>query len=194
MTLDLEEVAKAIDLPLEGWAGQCHAVSLALLQAGVVQGRVARGWCPLVPGQHSWIVQGEDCYDPDAQIVDPTLWTYSEKVEGIWEGSAAEGLHLPHGLGSIWAYGRPPKPTEEPVPLDAEGLSQAARSFLELVGPLDRQGWMVLFGSPVGDWPAAEIIGQAYEDPALSLLIPIDIVGMLTDHNPGGLYKAQGES
>ena len=37
-------------------------------------------------------------------------------------------------------------------------------------------------------WPSREIIAAAYADDRLRVLIPIDIVGMLTDANPGGLF------
>lgn len=38
------------------------------------------------------------------------------------------------------------------------------------------------------NWPAAEIIAAIDDTKALSALVPIDILGMLTDRNPSGLY------
>jgi hypothetical protein len=40
----------------------------------------------------------------------------------------------------------------------------------------------------VEGWPAAEIIDAIYNTPELTTWVPIDIVGMLTDRNPKGLY------
>lgn len=48
----------------------------------------------------------------------------------------------------------------------------------------------MLANLPVGDWPAAEILGQIADHPDLGHHIPIDVLGMVTDHNPSGLYLA----
>lgn len=69
-------------------------------------------------------------------------------------------------------------------------MSKLAREFLEMAAPqgLDRDGWHALAHAPVLGWPSDEIIAAMYRTPALKLLPPIDIVGMATDLNPGGLY------
>ena len=33
-----DEVAELIEIPVESWAQQCHAISLAIIQAGLVPG------------------------------------------------------------------------------------------------------------------------------------------------------------
>jgi hypothetical protein len=38
-------------------------------------------------------------------------------------------------------------------------------------------------------WPAAEIIGPMRDTRELRTTVPIDIAGMITDRNPGGLYR-----
>jgi hypothetical protein len=151
--------------------------------------RVARGWCKGV-GVHSWAVIG-DPYSPDVVIVDPTLWSYDPDVEGIWVGTAKDGRHRPQGAGSIWEHGRPPEPVDEPIALTPKvPLSRFAQQFLaEMVGPLDYVGWMSLANSPVGGWPAAEIIAAMDDTQAVRAAIPMDILGMLTDRNPSGLYR-----
>jgi hypothetical protein len=136
-----------------------------------------------VGGQHSWVVLGDDCYDATAEIVDPTLWSYDSTVEGIWYGSYRDKRHTPFGKGSIFRYGRPDTPTGEIIKLSAP-LSRDAQSFLDLLGPLDRRGWAVLAHAPIGNWPAAEILGAMHDDPRLSALVPIDIIGMLTYRIP----------
>jgi hypothetical protein len=182
----------------EAWAGpfettshQCHAVSLAIVRAGLVPGgRVARGACRGVVGQHSWVTVG-DPYVLGAPILDATLWSYDPSVEGVWTGRATnEGRHVPHGgAGSIWTYGRPPPAQGEPVALVGQDeLSRDAQLFLELLGPLDRRGWAMLADAPVLGWPAAEIIAAMDDTPELRALVPIDRLGMLTDRNPSGLY------
>lgn len=179
----------AVGKPLRSFALQCHAASVALVRSGVLgESRVARGTVEGVPGQHSWVVLGMDCYAPDAVIVDPTLWSYRDDVVGVWSGPPSAYSHRPHGWGSIWEWGNPNAGSGEPIMLDVEGLSCFAQTFLGLVGPLSLEGWRSLFNAPVGGWPAAEIVDAAADHPQLRALIPVDRVGMLTDRNPGGLY------
>lgn len=185
------EIAEAIGMPFDTWAKNCHAVSLAIVKAGLVPGgRVARGTAHGVGGQHSWIVDGRDVYAAAAKIIDPTLWSYVPTVHGIWTGtpSSAHG-HRPHGSGLIWTVGKPTNLNDGPeVALPREGLSKTAILFLDLVGPLNTSGWMNLFSNfPVGGWPAEEIINAACDN-GMEWMIPVDRIGMLTERNPGGLY------
>lgn len=168
----------------------CHSVSLAIVKSGMFDGaRVARGTCEQVPGrQHSWVAVG-DPYDLDAPIIDATWWSYNAEVEPIYVGFLSEGWHHPHGYGSIWDWGRPAAgrgPVIELTP--TVPLSRAAEAFLEILGPLDRKGWGTLSAAPVLDWPAGEIFAAMDDTPPLSQLVPIDILGMTTDRNPGKLY------
>lgn len=185
----IEEQAYKVLSPLVDWAHRCHEASLALVKAGVGT-RVARGTCRGVGGQHSWVVVGDNCYDPKAVIIDSTLWSYRDDVVGIWVGSAKKGWHQPHGAGLIWDWGKPQTNGGKVFELDPEiKLSDGAKAFLDLLGPLDMQGWCALLGhAPVGGWPSREIVAAAYRTKELKMLIPIDRVGMLTDVNPGGLY------
>lgn len=177
--------------PLDHWAQQCHAASVHLMQSGIIPGaRVARGICRGVGSQHSWVVVGHDVYARDAAIIDPTLWSYDRSVVGIWYGSARDGRHTPHGgAGTIWAWGHP-APAKGPVVAltPKKPLSGEALRFLDMLGPLDREGWTLMAQAPVTGWPAAEIIAAMDDTKALAALVPIDRLGMLTDRNPGGLY------
>lgn len=188
--IDREAVTAALE-PLGRWFHACHAASLHLVKSGVLPGsRVARGTCRGVGAQHSWVVVGPDCYADDAVIVDPTLWSYQSTCVGVWVGTAADGLHTPHGgVGSIWTWGKPFSRGGPAIPLTpAEPLSPDAELFLELVGPLDRHGWSMLAQAPVFGWPAAELIAAMDDTTELAALVPIDRLGMLTDRNPSGLY------
>ena len=191
MKISKAVVEKVTGLPFAETAGKCHQVSIALVHKAVLPdgARVARGSCAGVPGQHSWVVIG-DPYSPDAQIIDATLWSYRDEVEGVWHGTAADGLHVPHGAGLIFDWGKPAAGDGPVIGLDDDGLSDEAVAFLEDIGELDAVGWMRLFSqAPVVGWPAGEIIARAFEHEQLQALIPIDRVGMLTDINPGGLYQ-----
>ena len=187
-------VAQAALAPLDQWGQKCHQASLALVKAGVLgTSRVARGSCRGVGGQHSWVVLGNDCYDPNATIVDPTLWSYDRTVEGVWVGSMRDRRHQPHGYyggQTIWEWGKPAPATGPVITLTpAAPLSPAAQHFLALLGPLDWQGWaMLVSNAPVLGWPAGEIIAAASDTPGLGAAVPIDRLGMLTDRNPSGLY------
>jgi hypothetical protein len=183
--------------PLDGFYHQCHAASHAIVNSGIFPvSRVARGTCHGVGGQHSWVVLSMDPYDSKARIVDPTLWSYVDAVDGLWTGNGrSKYRHTPHGTGSIWEYGKPEHCGGETITLNVTTpLSDAAQDFLDMVGPLDARGWMVLASAPVGGWPCREIITAMYQTPGIQGLIPIDIVGMITDLNPGNLYLAGATS
>lgn len=175
--------------PLHEWEGACHSASLHLVTRGIGT-RVARGTCEGVGGQHSWVVVGEDCYAEKAVIIDPTLWGYDASVTGVWVGSMRDGRHRPHGHGSIWDWGRPAAGDGSVIKLTPrKPLSRDAQSFLRFVEPLDVLGWSRLANAPVQGWPASEIIAAMDDTPGLGVHIPIDILGMITGRNPGGLYR-----
>lgn len=184
-----EQFEAATGYTLKSMAHQCHAASLALVKSGV-HGicRVARGACPGVPAQHSWVVLGRDCYDPAAVVIDPTFWSYQGGWEpGVRSIQAEKGGYVPHGSGNIWEWGRPNEPTGEVIELEGPFTPQAER-FLEVLGPLDAEGWRMLAHAPVGNWPAGEIFAAMYADERMAPWLPIDVVGMATDLNPNGLY------
>lgn len=185
-----ERLVGLIGVPYEDWANRCHEISLALLRTGEFgRGRIARGFCHRVRGQHSWIVLGDDCYDPDADIVDPTLHAHMD-VDGIVVTTMGEtGWYRPHGSGSCFSVPPPQHhggPDIELTP--AKPLSVTAKIFLGDLGPLDLRGWAEVAHLPVLNWPAAEIIRAMCDTEGLPALIPVDIRGMLTDLNPGNYY------
>lgn len=193
MTITLEAVEAAVG-PVTKWAHNCHAASLALVRSGLLDdARVARGSLYGVPGQHSWAVSG-DPYRPKL-IVDITAWSYVSSYPALYIAHPNNGLpmHRPHGAGSIWDWGVPEVGDGPDIPLAVE-VSASARTFIGMVASqynregLDRLGWARLANAPVEGWPAAEIIAAMDDTPGLSALVPIDILGMLTDRNPGGLY------
>lgn len=174
---------------LSQWAKRCHEASLALVKAGIAR-RVARGTCAGVRGQHSWAVCGENCYDDETLLIDPTLWSYDDEVEGVWIGTLSMGKHRPHGYGNIWNWGKPAPGGDSPITLKPKSpFSKTALSFLTALGPLDLTGWMRLASNaPVQGWPAGEILAAIADTPGLEAVVPVDRIGMLTDRNPGGLY------
>jgi len=184
--------------PMDRWARQCHAASIALVKSGEFgECRVARGTCNGVGGQHSWVVLSMDVYDKRATIIDPTLWSQSEEWEErlggqhVWVGLPNYSWHRPKGSGQIWDYGRPSSAVEmgqEPMTLTPrKPWSPWAESFLHMMGPLSEAGWISLAHFPMEGWPSGEIIDAMIES-GLEGYIPIDIRGMVTDRNPNGLY------
>lgn len=179
-----DQIIEALGGSLKKWAKQCHAASIHLVNQGIGT-RVARGWVDGVLGQHSWVVVGEDCYNPKV-VIDPTRWSYVcptlPSVE-IWYGDEP---HKPHGQGSVYDVPMPQKTTGKPIKLS--GLSRTAKDWLKHVEPMDRMGWRQLAGGPMQGWPSKEIIAKMAKHPKLKVMIPIDIIGMLTNLNPGKLY------
>lgn len=194
--LEVPEVEAAIGIPVEKWWHQCHHISIKIVKSGVLGtfARVARGTCDGVGGQHSWVVLGRDCYAEDADILDPTWWSYNDEQPSLRRrvGIGDASGYRPHGMGSIWDWGQP-VPGDGPVIelTPTFELSREARSFIDILDPLDRQGWAVLSSAPVQEWPAAEIFAAMDDTEELSTLVPIDKLGMLTDRNPGGAYLAE---
>jgi hypothetical protein len=187
---DTGRLAELIGVPFQDWGDRCHEISLKLLRTGEFgPGRIARGTCKYVIGQHSWIVLGDDCYDENATIVDPTLWAHAPTVSGIFIGRNRQ-WHRPHGAGLCFEAGMPCTyggPDIELTP--SQPLSDDAQDFLWSIGQLDFRGWGEVAHLPVEGWPAAEIVAAMADTPALRALVPVDILGMLTDRNPGGLYR-----
>ncbi len=174
---------------LEPWAKNCHMASLSLVKSDIApdHARVARGWCKGIVCQHSWVALG-DPYDPATEVIDLTRWSWLGEDPYIYRGHPVPDTYTPHGYGEIWDVGRPVSNGGEPIHLS--GLLTEARDFLDFVDPdgLDVQAWHALLNSPIGGWPAREIIDRAYRHHQLMPLIPIDVAGMLTDVNPAGVY------
>ena len=186
-----ERIEEILGYPFNQTAYLCHGVSLDLVKSKEPEfmgGRVARGLARGVIGQHSWIVLGNP-YDPQAKIIDPTLWSYDSRISGVHIQDGWGTRYCPHGgKGTIWQYGRPPAPTGEILTIDESELSHLAKTFLELCGPLDARGWVFLGDAPVEGWPADEIYTAAWHSDMVRPIIPIDKIGMATDINPHGMY------
>ena len=60
----------------------------------------------------------------------------------------------------------------------------------DTLGPLDHRGWGALWSrTGMQGWPAREILEACLDQhPTMSALVPIDILGMVTDRNPSELY------
>jgi hypothetical protein len=189
--LTLSAVQEAIG-PLDNFAHLCHGASLALVRSGLLPegSRVARGSARGVGAQHSWVLVAPQNgpYDRSNWVVDVTLWSYVPEAPRLYVGKASKWPHIPYGSGSIWrGPHRPPGPEGDVIEVD---VPPAGRMFLDVAAPggLDEKGWHILLNGPMEGWPSAEVVLAAYHTPALRNLIPIDLVGMLTDLNPNGLY------
>jgi len=185
-TPTMKEVCRALG-DLQEWNHNCHMASIHLVKRGIGY-RVARGFCAGVGlRQHSWVVCGPDCYDLKATIIDPTLWSWRGDVHGPFIGSPNVYNHKPHGYGNIWKVGKPIPGSGKPIKLKPKHpFSEVALTFLDMIGPMDVMGWKRLSDFPVQGWPSTEII-SAIQD-TLPGIVSIDILGMLTDRNPQGLY------
>lgn len=186
---DHEKIADLIGVPFADWKLNCHTVSLKILRSGMFgEGRLARGWALHVAGQHSWIVGGQDVYDPEAAVVDPVLWSYDSSVTGIWAGRNLT-RHYPRGMGCVFDAEKPRSHDGRVIRLTpSEPLSEGASAFLSLIEPLDRRGWLMVTQLPLQGWPAGEILAAMDDTEELKALVPEDALGMTTDRNPGDLY------
>jgi hypothetical protein len=182
---------------LEMWARQCHAASLALVRTGLLsnKARVARGFHRHIMGQHSWVVIGNP-YLRSAKILDPTLWSYEGAPPAlvVYRHGNAED-YFPKGAGKIDLtalnlHARSMSRNAEVIRLDV-GMNKEARDFLAHITPprgMTFECWHALANAPIEGWPAKAIITAMAQHDRLKALVPIDVVGMLTDLNPGKLY------
>lgn len=197
----IDELVARAGMPLGTWWHNCHNVSHALVRAGIWPGaRVARGWAKGVTGQHSWVILDADPYDPDTRIVDPTLWTYDMLTPGVVATTVDAGSHRAHGHGPhIMQAGRPDAPTGDTIELSRRGRaclsngSLGGKFWMDMFGRLDRRGWSTVLNGTMVGWAAAEIVEAAWWTPELRHIVPVDLVGMLTDVNPMGVYLPGGE-
>jgi hypothetical protein len=206
LTIDAEQIADAIEIPVDRWLNRCHEVSLAAVRSGLLgepgpSCRVVRGFTSGygIFGQHSWIALGRP-FDPDTTIVDLTAqaWHRVEDVVVSTVGMAYAGgnrdarMHVAHGYlpGSIWEFGRPDPGDGAFLELDRTGLlSYEADSFLDTLGPMCASSWIALVTYPHGGWPAHEVCEMIVEQvPRAKVMLPIDVVAHTTDRNPEGLY------
>jgi len=192
----LPALEEAVGIPAAQWSGRCHEISLAVLKSGLLgSGRVARGTARGVTSQHSWIILGDEplpsVYSEESVIADPTIFSYERRDPYVLVKQNLMHTHWPHGAGDIWTQGGPPpEPTGKLIELEGyEGLSELARSFLELCGyPLDYRGWAHLVHGPAEGWPCGEIVTAMCATKELAVVTPIDVIGMTTELNPKGLY------
>ena len=188
MNIGKRAVVKALGGSLRPWVGRCHEASLKLVRSGILprSARVARGFHPAF-SQHSWVVIG-DPYSFKSMIVDPTIWHYEGKAPQVYVKTMKNSPHRPHGLGQFDRT--PPEPESDAIRLMTD-LSPEATRFLKTIAPkgLDRYGWHMIATAPVLGWPSAEILAAIAKDERLSVLVPIDVLGMRTDLNPGRLYR-----
>lgn len=178
-----KRLAEGALAPMKRWSKQCHAASVRLVESGVIPGaRVARGTCRMVPGQHSWVCIG-DPYADNVLILDPTLWSYTGVAAEVWVGERKRFNHRPFGYGNIFAWGRPPNcklKQAVSLPEPEGGWTSAAKTFLEMLGPIDMDGWRILAHAPVQGWPATEIMTQmCRHSESMRMMIPVDIRGMV---------------
>jgi hypothetical protein len=179
---------RALGHSLREFAWDSHRAALTLVREGLVQGRVARGWCrPYVKGLHSWVVQSHDPYSPVAWVIDVTLWCRDARFPPVYQRKNLE-LHSPLGYGHWSMATELPRYSGGPVIEPYQQLSRKAQEFLGHFAPdgrLDRGGWASVARLPVLGWPAKEIITVMIQTPRLRKLVPVDVAGMLTDVNPG---------
>jgi hypothetical protein len=111
------EAGELIGVPADEWTAKCHAISSLIVQAGIVEGNVRRGWFigetkPGAyfhgrPAQHSWIGM------PDGRVCDPTRHAFVGGEPELWIGSDEE-----YDVGGMKTQGRGGEP---PSIFDDEG-------------------------------------------------------------------------
>ncbi len=96
MNFDIEEVVKAIDIPVDKWPGQCYGIALAMVEKGIVEGTAVYGhWLGRVHPkaqvfgvrynhpfqQHGWVIHKDG-----ETVIDPTRWVFENATPYIFVG------------------------------------------------------------------------------------------------------------
>lgn len=115
-SLDVHEVARAIDFDLIMWPGNCFAVASKIVQAGLIQGNAVYGHYlgPVAPGtlfdgkpiiRHGWIKT------PDGSLYDPTRFVF-EGVPAYICKVPARNIHEYDEGGNLLRMMQTPPPPE----------------------------------------------------------------------------------
>lgn len=199
----MDDVVEAVGFKNDpkDWGGHCHLVSHLLVRSGLLgepgpHCRVVRGGGAGIGGQHSWVVVG-DPLEPTSVLIDPTAYGWGA-ADDLVVTTVGDKRYTAHGYDprSIWDFGRPtgctPEDAWEVTPPEG-GWSESAQTFLDILGPLDLDGWAELAHYPMGAWPSREIIKAIIRDPGMigdraSVRLPIDVASLRGDLNLKELY------
>ncbi len=90
-------ICAELNRPVTDWIGKCYAISCAIVEAGLVEGRAVYGhWdgdvspdCEVfspsrIFQRHGWIVLN------DGRVLDPTRWVFEAVDPYLWIGEAGE--------------------------------------------------------------------------------------------------------
>lgn len=172
-------------MPLGEWAGNCYAVSCAMLERGVVRGRAVYGiyWGPVDESsmfygkqvvRHGWI----EC--DDGALVDPTRWVFESAEPYIYVGRLSEDYD--EGANRLRAYLARPAPMFDPEkPMVTVPGTREREVFAFLLGMdvvtskinAEQAFWLGnLTLDALGE--DAKVVYQALESMGLQAFIPVD--------------------
>ena len=100
--LTVAEVEEAIGRPFPDWEGNCYGTAVAIVEAGLVEGKAVYGFwigkihpASLFAGRplthHAWIEL------PDGRIFDPTRWCFEVKEPYLFIGTYKENKEYDRG-------------------------------------------------------------------------------------------------
>lgn len=132
---NIDWIANRIGIPAAEWHNKCHQVSLAIIEEGIVDGRVVRGYRKDVGSQHSWIVpEGFSALDYEL-IIDPTCSGHDKLYDGPPRIDVVE--NSPYYCHAADVQGTSPYTVENPPPLGA-GNSDGSPADIDFTeGELD---------------------------------------------------------
>lgn len=143
MKLTVPEVEEAIGVKARQWAGECYAVSMMILNSGLVNGLDRYGhWLgPVRKGtmfygrpivQHGWIEVEED---GKTLIVDATRWVFERRKPYIFIGEDVDGFYDIGGSKLRTAlWGEPPELNENDADITHRVPEEVAELMTDLLG------------------------------------------------------------
>jgi len=194
MKRDPQKFAKAIGIPTDEWPSNCYAISKAILEAGLVKGKLRYGmyYGPIAEGtifhgrpfaRHGWIER------PKGGIIDPTRWVFEGVDPYIFKCGRKDDRVDDYDVGASYmrAVNRtePPENSGEDYVGERIVFSEDAQPMVEgIFGTLDlcRQQLFWLANTPPRELePVAAPVYQAFIDAGHDAWIPFDFRKLVFD-------------
>tara|TARA_B100000614_G_scaffold262909_1_gene300518 strand:+ start:87376 stop:88005 length:630 start_codon:yes stop_codon:yes gene_type:complete len=196
--LRARDAAEAIDIPLEEWHGNCFAIAVAILKAGLVEGEAVYGvyqgpisadgfWADrrklagTIGVHHGWIDLR------NGQILDPTRWSFENVEPYIHETRRDDEEYDAYGM-RLRSQLQQPCPTKKPCDqIKSLDLSEGARATVcTLMGRENEIG-------SNGDMSVSQVFWLANLDPQLLGEYAVEIYNAITNANFGAFIPIDSD-
>lgn len=181
--LQPQVVARLIDIPVDKWPGNCHAIAIAMVKRGVVKGKAIYGhyhgyidadsiFGPRPFTHHGWVVT------PD-KIIDPTRWVFEGIDPYIYEGPKDDDAYDPGGNRVRKMFMRPAPPFVRTqnvyeIPPHIAPLVQTLLDYYDTTICAQQAGWIASLPLDMLGEQVEEVYRWIIDDVKTPGFIPVD--------------------